>query len=89
MLLETTVSVLRTSDQAEQAAQLVDFLLSEEAQRYFAEETFEYPLVEGVEPATDLPDLERIELPNIDLRQLGDGYQQTTEMIAASGLGQT
>ena len=89
VLLETTVSVLRTSDQAEQAAQLVDFLLSEEAQRYFAEETFEYPLVEGVEPATDLPDLERIELPNIDLRQLGDGYQQTTEMIAASGLGQT
>jgi iron(III) transport system substrate-binding protein len=87
-LLETTASVLRTSDQSEQAAQLVGFLLSEEAQRYFADETFEYPLVDGVEPATDLPDLERLQLPNVDLAALGEGYQETTQMITESGLGQ-
>jgi iron(III) transport system substrate-binding protein len=88
VLLETTASVLRTSDHPEEATRLVGFLLSEEAQRYFAEETYEYPLVEGVHPAVDLPDLERLQLPNVDLSTLGDGYQQTTQMIAESGLGQ-
>lgn len=86
VLLETTVSVLKTSDQQEDAARFVAFLLSEEAQRYFADETFEYPLVEGVPPATDIPDLGDIQLPNVDLAALGDGYQQTTEMIRESGL---
>ncbi|MGH8931283.1 MAG: iron ABC transporter substrate-binding protein [Egibacteraceae bacterium] len=86
VLLETTASVLRTSDQSEAAARFIQFLLSDEAQRYFADETFEYPLVEGVPPATDIPDLGEIQLPNVDLGQLGEGYEQTTQMIRESGL---
>ncbi len=86
VLLETTASVLRTSDQPEAAARFIEFLLSEGAQRYFADETFEYPLVEGVPPATDIPDLGEIQLPNVDLGQLGEGYERTTQMIRESGL---
>jgi iron(III) transport system substrate-binding protein len=87
VLLETTVSVLKTSDQPEDAAAFVDFLLSPEAQRFFADETFEYPLVQGVQPAADLPKLASIQLPNVDLAALGDSYQQTIQMIQESGLG--
>lgn len=86
LLLETTVSVLSTSDQPEHAARFVEFLLSEEAQRYFATQTYEYPLVEEVPPASDLPPLDEITLPGIDLRQLGQGLEQTADMISDSGL---
>ncbi|MGH8903553.1 MAG: iron ABC transporter substrate-binding protein [Egibacteraceae bacterium] len=86
MLLETTVSVLETSDRPDDAARFVKFLLSEEAQTFLAEETFEYPLVTGVQPLGNLPSLDTIELPNIDLAKLGDGYRQTTQMISDSGI---
>jgi iron(III) transport system substrate-binding protein len=87
MLLETTVSVVKTSDQPDDAARFVRFLLSNVAQTYLANETFEYPLVAGVKPAaTNLPPLDQIGLPNIDLKKLGDGYRQTKQMISDSGL---
>jgi iron(III) transport system substrate-binding protein len=86
MLLETTVSVLNTSDQPDDAAAFVKFLLSEQAQTFLAQETFEYPLVTSVQPAADLPSLDKIMLPNIDLEKLGDGYRQTTKMISDSGI---
>jgi iron(III) transport system substrate-binding protein len=66
------VGVLGTSDDAQAAMRLVDFLLSEEAQTYFAEETKEYPLVEGVEPDPALPALSEIGTPEIDLSDLSD-----------------
>ena len=45
MILTTAVGILDTAgDQRENAEKFVDFLLRREAQEYFAEETFEYPL---------------------------------------------
>ena len=35
------------TDMTDEAQQLIEFLLSDEAQPYFAEETFEYPLADG------------------------------------------
>ncbi|MGH8887016.1 MAG: iron ABC transporter substrate-binding protein [Egibacteraceae bacterium] len=86
MLLETTASVLKTSDQPDDAARFMRFLLSQEAQTYFATKTREYPLASGVQPAGNLPALDTIELPNVDLDKLGDGYRQTTKMISDSGI---
>jgi iron(III) transport system substrate-binding protein len=63
----------------------VRFLLEEEAQRYFSEETFEYPLAAGVEPVEGLPPLDEIASTRIDLEQLGD-LERTEELIGASGL---
>ncbi len=85
MLLASTVSELASSDRREEAARFVDFLLSEEAQRYFSDETFEYPLAAGVEPAAVLPPLGDVELP-YDIEQLGDELEGTVRMIQASGL---
>jgi iron(III) transport system substrate-binding protein len=77
--------VLASSDQPEQAQALVDYLLSTEGQNYFAEQTLEYPLVEGVEPAAELPPLESIESPDIDLSQLRS-LDETLQALEQSGL---
>ncbi len=66
------VGILGSSDNQEAARAFVDFLLDREAQEYFASETFELPLVEGVEPDEALPDIEQFRLPDIDLNQLSD-----------------
>jgi len=77
-------AVLRSTDQPYDALALVDYLLSDTAQQYFAESTYEYPLVEGVEPVVELPPLAEIEAPEIDLSRLDD-LQGTLDMIEESG----
>lgn len=79
------VAPLAVTDQPEEAAAFVDFLLGDEAQTYFAEETFEYPLVAGVEPAADLPPLEDLQGPDIDLSDL-DTVGETIAMLEEVGL---
>jgi iron(III) transport system substrate-binding protein len=58
----------------------VDYLLGPEAQTYFAEETFEYPLIEEVSAAPGLPPLADLDVPDIDLNDL-DTLERTVEMI--------
>ncbi|MEX2100427.1 MAG: extracellular solute-binding protein [Acidimicrobiia bacterium] len=87
LLIPSTVSVLTASDRTEDAQRFIEFLLSEEAQRYFAEETFEYPLVAGVEPAADVPPLATIEAFPYQFSELGGGLERTAELIRESGLG--
>lgn len=86
LLIATTVSVLEPSEDRERAAQFVEFLLSEDAQRYFSDETFEYPLVEDVEPFHELPPLDSLEAPDVDIGNLGGGLRDTVRMISESGL---
>jgi iron(III) transport system substrate-binding protein len=85
-LLVTAASIVEGTDQTEDAEALVEFLLSAEAQEYFSEETFEYPLASGVEPDPALPPFEDISATRVDLSELGGGLSATTEMIDASGL---
>lgn len=86
LLIASTISVIETSDLKDEARELVEFLLSEEAQRYFAEETFEYPLVSGIEPSVELPPLDAAGAPDFDIDRLGGELEETTRMIAESGL---
>ena len=65
---------------------LVDYLLSEKAQRYFAEETFEYPLVDGVVAAEGLPALETLAVGEVDFGQVAMALDETLSMISESGL---
>lgn len=65
-------AILKDSPNQDAALAMVDFLLRGEAQTYFAETTFEYPLIEGVDPAADLVPLDEIESPEIDLSDLAD-----------------
>jgi iron(III) transport system substrate-binding protein len=63
---------INASDQADLADLFVRHLLSSEAQEYFAIRTFEYPLVEGVDPIGRLPPINELDVPNLDLSRLSD-----------------
>lgn len=86
VLLVSSVSVTASSDDVERALRFARFMLSAEAQRYFSEETFEYPLAAGVEPPPGLPPLAEIDAPAVDFDRLGGALERTTELIARSGL---
>lgn len=77
--------ILTTAANAEAAEELVRFLLSEEAQLYFAEETHEYPLIPGIPLDPTLVPLEDIDTPDIDLSQLED-LEGTLELLTEVGV---
>jgi iron(III) transport system substrate-binding protein len=79
------VGILAASDRPTEAQQLVDFLLSDEGQRYFADVTKEYPLITGVPTAPDLPPLASLVRPDVDLSDL-DTLDQTLAMLEEAGL---
>ncbi|EHR50061.1 ABC-type Fe3+ transport system, periplasmic component [Saccharomonospora marina XMU15] len=80
------VGVLSGNDSDEAARKAVRFLLSQEAQRYFADETAEYPVIEGVSSSKhDLPPLTEIQSPDLDLSRLST-LQQTLRMLQEAGL---
>jgi len=78
-------AVLAGSDHGDEARKFVQFLLSAQAQRFFAEQTKEYPVVAGVPTAPGLPPLHRLQTPEIDLSDL-DQLDRTLQMIEQAGL---
>lgn len=81
------VGLLKGADtkEADYAQRAADFLLGEQAQTYFAEETKEYPLAAGVAPAEGLPALDSLEAPEINLGEL-DSLKETLAMLQEAGL---
>ena len=78
--------ILKSSTNQEAAQKFVEFMLTDEAQTFFAEETFEYPLVPGI-PANDLlPPIETIPTPDIDLSDLATVLDLATDLVAEAGL---
>lgn len=63
----------------------IQFLLSEKAQTYFAQQTAEYPMIYGIDVIPGLAPLQEYPAPDIDLSNL-DSLQQTLELIRAAGL---
>jgi iron(III) transport system substrate-binding protein len=66
------VGILSTAKHADKALAFADFLLQKDAQEYFADRTWEYPLTAGVSPESDLVPLDQIQSPDIDLSDLSD-----------------
>jgi iron(III) transport system substrate-binding protein len=85
LVLAAGAGILDTAQNPEAARSFLDYVLSEEAQQYFADETFEYPLVEGVEIDDELVPLSEIQSPNIDLSDLDD-LQGTLELLQETGV---
>lgn len=79
------VGELASAAHGTQAKAFIAYLLGEEAQTYFAESTFEYPLIEGVELAEGLTPLDEIQSPDVDLSDLAD-LEATLELLAEVGL---
>ncbi|EYR62340.1 iron ABC transporter substrate-binding protein [Actinotalea ferrariae CF5-4] len=78
--------IVAGTDQPEAAAEAIAFLLSEEAQQYFADETAEYPVVAGVESTVfDLPPLSELQGQQIDLNDL-ESLAETLALLDEVGL---
>jgi iron(III) transport system substrate-binding protein len=86
VLIVTAAAVVDGAAERSQADQFVAWLLAEKAQRYFADETFEYPLASGVEPSGDVPASDFQDVGGIDFNELGGGLEGTRAMIAEAGL---
>lgn len=77
--------VLTTAKNPAAAIAFIEFLLSEESQTYFAEETFEYPLLDGVPADERLTPLSEIQSPDVDLSDLSD-LEGTLELMQEAGV---
>lgn len=86
LLLVSAVGVTATSIRTAEAEEFVKFLLSKGSQEYFAEKTFEFPLVDGFEPAGGLPSLADLPVKRLDLDTLGGELTSSIEMIRESGI---
>ena len=77
--------VLRTSDQPDATRRFLEFMLSEAAQRYYAETNTEYPLIAGVEGAPGLRSIADLQPPAIDLSDLWD-LEGTLRLLRETGV---
>ena len=70
--------ILETSNNHETAQRFLTFLLSPKAQQYFVDQTYEYPLVEGVQAHLTIKPMVEINNPKINTASLSDlkGTQQ-------------
>ena len=85
VMMVAGTGILSSSKNPENAKRFVEFMLSKVAQQYFAGQTFEYPLVEGVKTSRILVPFENINHPNIPLNQLTD-TRGTVELLRDIGV---
>ncbi|MDQ3103149.1 MAG: iron ABC transporter substrate-binding protein [Actinomycetota bacterium] len=76
--------VIASSDDPGGAQDLIEFLLAEDAQTYFADSSKEYPLAAGVEPDEALVPLDQIPAPDVDLGDTTD-LEGTLELMRETG----
>jgi iron(III) transport system substrate-binding protein len=77
--------ILETASNVDAATAFIDFLLSTEAQTYFAEETFEIPVADDVQPVEGVPTLAEVTLATVDLNELDD-LAGTLELLTELGI---
>ena len=85
LVMAAGAGILQTSDNKQAAERFLEFMLSTAGQQYFASQTFEYPLVEGVKTHRELLPLSEIRRPNLDLGVLKD-LQGTQRLLRATGV---
>jgi iron(III) transport system substrate-binding protein len=86
LVMPAGAGILASSGSKDAAQQFIEFLLSDQAQEFFAQDTFEYPLVPGI-PANDLlPPIDTIPTPDIDLSDLASVLDTATDLVAQAGL---
>lgn len=78
------VGVLESSDRKREAFEFVRSMLSRPSQRYFAESTREYPLVDAVRAPEGVAPLAEIPSPSIDLSRISD-LEGTLELLRETG----
>lgn len=87
LLLVSGAGILKTSANAANAHRFIAYLLSPEIQQYFAEQTYEYPVVAGISLHPLLPPLAEVDAgaANISLSDLTD-LPGTAAMLSDLGI---
>ena len=85
LVLVAGTGILKASENRSTAEEFVEFLLSEPAQEYFTTEVKEYPVVAGVEPEGDLPPIDSLDPPDVDLGSLSD-LEGTIDLLREVGV---
>lgn len=78
-------AVVDTAADADVAANFVRHLLSAEAQDYFARTNFEYPLIPEVQPVGNIPTIDELDVPDLDLTVLSD-LEPTIDLMRDEGV---
>ncbi|HSK06603.1 MAG TPA: extracellular solute-binding protein [Acidimicrobiia bacterium] len=86
LVMATGVGVLAASDNQEAANEFIRHLLSSRSQQHFAENLFEYGLIEGAPTPEGQVPLADLAGPDIDLSDLADHLDTSVELIAQAGL---
>lgn len=81
----TGAGLLSGSADDADALAFLEYLVSEAGQSYFVEQTFEYPLVAGIDAPEGLPSLDSLVNPELDLSDL-DTLSETQELLTRVGL---
>lgn len=77
--------ILKDAPNKPAARAFVQYLLGEPAQKYFSEQTFEYPLADGVAADSRLKPLAELQPPDLDLSDLQD-LQGTLSLLRSTGV---
>ena len=81
----TAAGITKGSADNPAALALVEYLISEEGQTFFVEETFEYPVVDGIDDPEGIPALDELAGPDLDLTQL-ESLEETQALLTDLGL---
>ena len=86
LVMPAGAGILASSENMSAAEAFINFLLGNDAQTYFANETFEYPLSAGVAADPALPPIASLNPPQLDLSELANTLDRATDLVAEAGL---
>jgi iron(III) transport system substrate-binding protein len=82
----TAAAVVNGAPHLEAAQAFMDFLVSPEGQRLFAELNYEYPLLPGVELQGEVQPLEDFRLADVDIVRAAEEFDATFDLMERVGL---
>lgn len=85
IILVAGAGIMETSQNKEAAERFLEFMLSPVSQQYFAGQTFEYPVVEGVKTNRLLQSITEINSHQIDMADMAD-LKGTLSLLRETGI---
>ena len=81
----SAIGVTKHAKNRDEAVQLLEFMVSEEAQAYYAEINHEYPVVETVAPSSTIASLGKFKSDALNLSILGVNNKQAVKLMDRAG----
>lgn len=82
----TAAAIVDGAPHVEAAQAFIDFLVSAEGQKLFAEQNYEYPLLPGVELRGEVQPLTDFRLADVNIAQAAESFNATFDLMEKAGL---